>query len=669
MHKASHDRTNSFASASTTAALLGAALTAALSITPANAQTTGAISATTYQTMEGFGTSLAWWKDVDISSNTYAPSGFYENAQRRDLFTEGLGASMLRVPMHIFGAAGGTPDTDPNTLFDEFFPTNEQLAEPLNLTADTYANLDYYNVTNRRGVSHVVDFAAHAQANAQDDVKVIGMITSPPHWMKMDRVSSFNNQTQQPLVSPYLATSGGSGFGNSVGGSLADGRTVTLNDGSTITYPDMLQQFGRHVTAYLLSMKQAGVDMSAVNIQNEPINQPNFDSAIYSPQLFRDALKAVRAEIDTHNASVALNADDMLDVVLIGPEDTGVGTDLFQIQNSNGGWDGAFNTQIWRQNRFLKVIDEDPEASDALGVNAIHGYQTLGIVQGTNETLSASRWELFANGGSLESQYSFYDALYDEDGNNDVNGVFDLSLPGAFPAHAGNPDRPIWVTEASEHEQEWLSFKTMTVRDKAANGSLSAPYTITVNNGALQVAVDIHESIVLGGASAYLYWQMSMSENFDNDAPSQRQSLTDDNQVTKKLAAFAHFSKFVRPGMERLDVDLTSTELLISAFATANGEDLTLVSINPFDMPISINLEIPAEFQDGLFVGVRTGEIETFIELPEMNADGTTLSYTVPAYSVATFTTMTDISRSIPEPGTAALLALGSIMALRRRRA
>ena len=108
-------------------------------------------------------------------------------------------------------------------------------------------------------------------------------------------------------------------------------------------------------------------------------------------------------------------------------------------------------------------------------------------------------------------------------------------FPGFFASHGGNGlanwqtiaaqlapyGRKFWMTETSGHNADW--------------------------RGGLALAENMHDTLVGGRASAYLYWQIS-------EPNSPRMTLMAAGDFTPKTQAARHFIRLVRPGAQRVDV-------------------------------------------------------------------------------------------------------------------
>jgi O-glycosyl hydrolase len=224
-----------------------------------------------HQTIDGFGTSMAWW----------VPN-LYEQEAWRNTFYQDLGSSILRADLNILALAG----------------SDNNLATPVTMVEDLQTNINQFD-WNAVPVARYGGVAQAAQSKKLDDFKMIGSIWTPPHWMKgVEKNPSTGESTG---VQPVIAQVGD--YLNSIGGSLIDSASN-------------LQQFGRYVAAYVKGFEQHfGVPMYAISVQNELAFHVGYNSSVYDPSLYVKALKAV-ANAFTHYG---------ISTKIMGPEDVGVG--------------------------------------------------------------------------------------------------------------------------------------------------------------------------------------------------------------------------------------------------------------------------------------------------------------------------------------------------------
>jgi O-glycosyl hydrolase len=280
-------------------------------------------TATRYQQIDGFGTA------------TFLPNdGYFETAAYQKMYYQDLGSSMLRVPVELDALEGpGGTITSPVTLVD-------------NLQTD----ISMFNFQQADTQSDG-QLAAASKTYGIDSFKLIGTVWTPPNWMKGEEVAEGTGLPDGTF--PSISYSGT----NSAGGSIID-------------TPANLQQFGWFVASYVAGFQQAfGVPFYAISIQNELAFSEPYNSCVYTPQLYVDALKAVK------NAFVEFGITTKIE----GPEDVGVGS--------------TTNTSILaRQMSYINAVNADPAAQAALDIYSVHGYADDNNTPGRSPTMWANYW-------------------------------------------------------------------------------------------------------------------------------------------------------------------------------------------------------------------------------------------------------------------------------------
>ena len=171
--------------------------------------------------------------------------------------------------------------------------------------------------------------------------------------------------------------------------------------------------------------------------------------------------------------------------------------------------------------------------------------------------------------------------------------------------------------------------------------------------GAIHVALKMHNALVHGRASAYVYWQFLDAGGVDQYTLLDEAHL-DDPESSKKYAAYKHFSRYVRPGAARLDATFanghasvggdseydTRHSLNLSAFYHEEDGRLTYVLVNMLDEARTIDLSLPAGLEPEAFEVFRTSAGESFASVAEVAVVNGRATYTVPALSVTTLTAL-----------------------------
>ncbi len=157
---------------------------------------------------------------------------------------------------------------------------------------------------------------------------------------------------------------------------------------------------------------------------------------------------------------------------------------------------------------------------------------------------------------------------------------------------------------------------------------------------ALQVAENIHNGLVVGNMSAYVWWYIRRSYG----------PMNENGSISKRGYMMAQYSKYVRPG----DVRISATEspadnLLISAYKGSDSQ-ITIVAINKGSSDVAQNFS----FKSGTITDVdryRSTGSENLAVTNNLENDGSAFWANLPAESVSTFVvTMADGSITLPDP-------------------
>jgi glucuronoarabinoxylan endo-1,4-beta-xylanase len=152
-----------------------------------------------------------------------------------------------------------------------------------------------------------------------------------------------------------------------------------------------------------------------------------------------------------------------------------------------------------------------------------------------------------------------------------------------------------------------------------------------IANG-VAVAQWIYNALVTGGASAWHYWWL-VSNNDDNEG-----LLLVDGGTTKRLRTVGNFSKFVRPGYQRIDVSgAVPSGVQVVAFTNPSDGTIVVVAINTNSsatpLPLAIaGTKTPAQLTPWVTSANSDLAQQTAVSLPSGSA---TLS--LAAQSVTTF--------------------------------
>ena len=153
-----------------------------------------------------------------------------------------------------------------------------------------------------------------------------------------------------------------------------------------------------------------------------------------------------------------------------------------------------------------------------------------------------------------------------------------------------------------------------------------------VNDQSIGAAVDtgqqISDALTVGNMSAYIWWKTIGNAN----------GLLNAAGVPQPRAyVMAQFSKFVRPGDIRIDVPFNNGPLGLSAFMDPDSDRFVVVAVNDTTLPVTQSFSLK---------GIRTRSLTPWItsatqsleQQPRLVVKRRSFTYTVPSFSVVTFT-------------------------------
>jgi len=331
-----------------------------------------------FQTIDGFGGfggQSEWWSNGPFTSTAFI----------NDLVND-LGVTIVR---------------------DEL-PTN---FENVNDNSDPYnTDLTAYNLNNQVAGSHQ-PLGAHFQfmkdAKAAGINKFITAVWSPPAWMKT------NNST----------TNGG----NSNDPGYSDTPDSTYNQLKKTDY----EEFAEMCVAYVKIVKQqTGIDIYAINVQNEPRFSQPFESCVYDGPAFRDLVKTVGDRFKYEG----------LTTLIFGPEDIGY-------------LDGVSS--------MVQPLLSDPVSRNYISIVAVHGYALDGL---TANSPDAQTWQTMYSWGA---QYGKPLWMTETSGySNDWNGAMDLSKAIFTALKQGNVSAWLFWTISTQILDQYSLMSSLGAKSK-----------------------------------------------------------------------------------------------------------------------------------------------------------------------------------------------------------
>ena len=156
----------------------------------------------------------------------------------------------------------------------------------------------------------------------------------------------------------------------------------------------------------------------------------------------------------------------------------------------------------------------------------------------------------------------------------------------------------------------------------------------------VHVAVNIHNGLVVGNMSAYVWWYIRRSYSLIGQ---------DDGKPTKRGYAMAQYSKWVRPGDVRIGAtEQPDSNILVSAYKHSDKQ-ITLVAVNSGTTDVTQQFNVSNRSISNID-RYRTSSSENLAETKNMEYSGSSFYASLPANSVSTFVvTMDSDGVALPE--------------------
>lgn len=501
------------------------------------------------------------------------------------------------------------------------------------LGPDLQENVAKFNM-NSGGSGSFVDlqgFGANAQwlaANVWEPsrFKLIADAWSPPHWMKGPTGATQqwvgNPSTNSPSrPTPWFSNEynhwvGGDYFSSYTGDSI--GGRLRVED------PLVMQEYGRFFAAYVTAWEQRyGVPIHNISLQNESGFENPFDSMTF--------LATATEGYDATQYAKALKSVK----------------DAFEAQ--------GITTKV--RGPHYANLQQNPQNPWGL----LHQMNMInGVKSHSDPALKDFLWAYTSNYYNDTSEGSVMNTAAYWKGRQAVVGPWANWAP---QGGVGADGKQNWFVETGDGPATWLN---------GANG--------TPGNGAITVALKMHNALVHANASAYLYWVFTDGTSTPTEHGLLGTSQVNNPTASKKYSAFGQFSKFVRPGAIRIDANFqngkssilgnseydTLNSVNVSAYLHEEDRTFTMVLLNLRSTTESVTFSLPLELGVAQLNVFRTSGTQNLAQVGTIDVLGSSsVTVSLPGYSVVTLQGHAFVV--IPEPSSLGLLAAGLVLGVRVR--
>ncbi|KAK4664231.1 uncharacterized protein QC763_503770 [Podospora pseudopauciseta] len=217
---------------------------------------------------------------------------------------------------------------------------------------------------------------------------------------------------------------------------------------------------------------------------------------------------------------------------------------------------------------------------------------------------------------------------------NQMRSVEDSMGVATGHAYTSGPSSPLstrhktWMTEAADNNGAWTS-------SWYSNGGAGEGLTWANN---------IYGAIVNGNVSAYLYW-VGAQDRPSNTNSKMIRVVNRQVEPSKRLWAFANWSRFVRPGAVRVSTSGAPSNVRTSAFRNVDGTVAVQIINNNSGSARTISVNIATAgagssfvaAADGVAAWVTDGSRDCDQIAATLDASGRTMSASVPPRSMVSF--------------------------------
>lgn len=207
----------------------------------------------------------------------------------------------------------------------------------------------------------------------------------------------------------------------------------------------------------------------------------------------------------------------------------------------------------------------------------------------------------------------------------DILGVheYDSQHAEPWPADVTVARKEVWQTEMS-------GVKWWPEQGTGTGASLKG--SDSIENG-VAVAGWIHSALVVGEASAWLWWWYTAYGTDDNEGLLVKNS----NTLTRRYYALGNYSKFVRPGYVMVAVSGNSnTDVLLSAFKGTDGT-VVVVAVNKSSSAVTLPIAITGGTAPAMMTPNLTSASDNLKAGTAVPVTGGSFMAMLPATSITTF--------------------------------
>ena len=247
--------------------------------------------------------------------------------------------------------------------------------------------------------------------------------------------------------------------------------------------------------------------------------------------------------------------------------------------------------------------------------------------------------------------FQYYKYMYDQI-LNDADALKNVDILGThlYGTSVSNFAYALADSKLSSSQERWMTEHYTTSETSTTDTPTANLWPL-----ALDVAYEVHNAMVEGQFSGYVWWYIRRHYGL----------MTEDGAVSKRGWCLAQWSKFVRPGYVRIDVDKNPTyNVYLSAFK--NNDDVVFVAVNRSTVEKTLTVTIP-NTKVKTWERYVTSETKNVQKEASVVSESGTFQITLEPSSATTFVGKAEIgtpSVTITQPGDGSLIEMGNEIVL-----
>lgn len=489
-------------------------------------------------------------------------------------------------------------------------------ATPVVLSDNLQTAIGQFNF-NESSIAAYGSFAQWLKSNAlpgeANKIKLNGDVWSPPHWMKGPTGEStyWVGNVNNSLGTTAYPTPWLSNQHNGWSPGTSTNSGDSIGGRLKTEDPNTMTQYGRYMAAYVKGFEQK-------------YGVPVYSLSLQNESTFENPFDSAVVHINQAGQTDFNQYAMGLKAVKDAWGQYGITTKVMGPHVANLNQSQSNPYALWWQMSLIEGVKNhsDPELKNFLSF-----YNSNYYVNSADDAakMTAAYW-----GGTAS-----------------VPGTWANWFNNSPGVHADG--KPVWMSETGDPGTTWADQ--------------------------IKLAVKMHNALTHGHASSYIYWQLTDGSGSPTEHALLGSSQTGNPTASKKYSAFKQFSRYIRPGAQRIDAVFENGTFAIggidkydsdgsvdvSAFIDDENHTLTLVLINMLSTQQSIKLNTPSGLDISSFDVYRTSSTENFATLADLIVTNDQVTFNIPARSIMTLNTL------IPEPMTLGLLSLATVTLIRKR--